>query len=194
MEICGHLAKTDVSNLQNELRSALNDLNVTPDVESDKWDIRDAIAALLAPTEAAAVSTGESPTLTWSATGATGCTASGGWAGNLATSGSRSTGALTSSTTFTLECTGPGGSATRQVTVAVSAGGSVPTPDPGAGSGGGGGGSSSLGLLALLGLAGARRRPPRGPGRDLRTASLYWNWRRGNVTGQGRGARTASNV
>jgi hypothetical protein len=58
MEICGHLAKTDVSNLQNELRSALNDLNVTPDVESDKWDIRDAIAALLAPTEAAAVNSG----------------------------------------------------------------------------------------------------------------------------------------
>lgn len=57
MEICAHLTSTDVSNLQNELRSALNDLNVAPDVESDKWDIRDAIAALLVPTDAV-VSTG----------------------------------------------------------------------------------------------------------------------------------------
>lgn len=56
MDICAHLAKADVANLQHELRAALNDLNVTPDVESDKWDIRDAIAALLTPQESTATS------------------------------------------------------------------------------------------------------------------------------------------
>ncbi len=52
MEICGHLSGVDLGNLQKELRSALSDLNVTPNVNSDNWDIRDAIASLLTPTDA----------------------------------------------------------------------------------------------------------------------------------------------
>ncbi|MCM2338879.1 MAG: hypothetical protein NDI62_00255 [Burkholderiales bacterium] len=58
--------------------------------------------------------------LTWSTTDATTCTASDAWTGTKATSGTNvSTGALTSSKTYTLECTGLGGSVTRSVTVTV---------------------------------------------------------------------------
>ena len=65
-----------------------------------------------------------SATLSWSSTNATACTASNGWSGAKATSGSESTGNLTSSKTYTLTCTGPGGSASDSVTVNVS----VPPP------------------------------------------------------------------
>lgn len=48
-------------------------------------------------------------TLQWSATGATSCTASGGWSGTKAASGSQQiTPPLSASATFTLNCTAPG--------------------------------------------------------------------------------------
>lgn len=70
-----------------------------------------------------------SSTLTWSSTnGATGCTASGAWSGSKAASGSQSTGNLTSSKTYNLYCTGPGGqSSTVSATVNV---GSISDPVP----------------------------------------------------------------
>lgn len=56
-------------------------------------------------------------TLTWISTNATSCSVSpGGWTG---TSGSQSTGNLTVDRTYTLNCTGPGGSANDSVTVNV---------------------------------------------------------------------------
>lgn len=67
-----------------------------------------------------AVAAGSAAMLSWSSTNATACTASGGWSGTLAASGSRSTGALTSATTYSLVCTGPGGSsAPAHATVAI---------------------------------------------------------------------------
>src|ERR1700738_3551265 len=75
------------------------------------------------------VASGGSSTLTWSSTNATACTASGAWSGSVATSGTQSTGALTASKTYTLNCTGTGGSATQSATVAVSAA-SPPPPVP----------------------------------------------------------------
>lgn len=69
-----------------------------------------------------AVASGASSTLTWSSTNATGCTASGGWSGGRATSGSTTTGALATTTTYSLTCTGTGGSANKSATVAVSGG------------------------------------------------------------------------
>ena len=71
------------------------------------------------------VASGASSTLTWSSTNATTCTASGAWSGNKATSGSQSTGALTVQSTFTLSCTGAGGSAQQSATITISA---VPPP------------------------------------------------------------------
>src|SRR5512140_1570353 len=67
------------------------------------------------------VTSGGASTLTWNATNATGCAASGGWTGAKATSGSQSTGALAATTTFTLVCTGAGGSASGSSTVTVGA-------------------------------------------------------------------------
>jgi hypothetical protein len=49
----------------------------------------------------------------------TSCNASGGWSGAKTTSGSQSTGALTSSSAFSLTCTGSGGTASGSATVAV---------------------------------------------------------------------------
>lgn len=64
------------------------------------------------------VASGGTTTLTWSATHATFCTASGDWSGTLATSGSQQSAALTSpSTLFRLECTGSGGTGSATVTV-----------------------------------------------------------------------------
>jgi hypothetical protein len=53
IDACAILAKLDVANLQNELRSAINDLSVTPDVDTGAWDVREAIAALLTTAPAA---------------------------------------------------------------------------------------------------------------------------------------------
>ena len=70
------------------------------------------------------VDSGAAAALTWSSTHATSCTASGGWSGTKATSGTQSTGALTANTTYSLTCSGPGGTstaATATVTVAAHA-------------------------------------------------------------------------
>jgi hypothetical protein len=85
------------------------------------------------------VSSGGQTKLTWSSTGATSCTASGGWSGTQPTSGSQQSAALTSATTFALSCTGVGGTANASVQVSVNSSG-----------GGGGGAIDAETLLALL--------------------------------------------
>jgi hypothetical protein len=65
------------------------------------------------------VSAGQSSVLTWASTNATACTASGAWSGSQPTSGSTSTGALNQSSTYTLSCTGSGGTASASTTVTV---------------------------------------------------------------------------
>ena len=60
-----------------------------------------------------------STALTWSSSNATSCTASGGWSGAQPLSGTQSTGNLTSNQTYTLTCTGPGGSTSASTTVVV---------------------------------------------------------------------------
>jgi hypothetical protein len=94
-------------------------------------------------TDRTSVSSGSTVNLTWSSQNATGCTASGGWSGALASSGTKTSAALTSSTTFTLACTGAGGTSTPksvQVTVTAASGG------------GGGGALGQVELLTLLAL------------------------------------------
>jgi Putative Ig domain len=76
------------------------------------------------------VSSGGSATLTWSASNATSCTASGGWSGSEGISGSKSTGAETANTTYTLSCTGPGGTSAKSTTVDVANATVVTTPAP----------------------------------------------------------------
>jgi len=68
-----------------------------------------------------------SSTLTWTSSNATSCTASGGWSGSKATSGSQSVGPLTTTTNFTLSCSGAGGNVQKTAMVTV---GSTPPPPP----------------------------------------------------------------
>ena len=94
-----------------------------------------------------AVTSGNSAKLTWSTQNATTCTASstpaGAWTGSKPVSGTETTVALTSATTFKLSCTGAGGRSSEQsVNVTIAA----------ASTSGGGGGS--MDWLALAGLAG----------------------------------------
>ena len=63
-----------------------------------------------------------STTLSWISTKVDSCTASGGWSGIKAVSGSQTTGALSFDTTFVLECTGPEGSVSDSATVTVQSG------------------------------------------------------------------------
>ncbi len=68
---------------------------------------------------------GQSSTLAWSTTNASGCTASGAWAGNKATSGSTSvTQAVAGTYTYNLACIGAGGSASGSVTLGATVGAS----------------------------------------------------------------------
>ena len=64
------------------------------------------------------ISFGTSSTISWSARGATSCTAPGGWTSSQSVIGSQIVSPVTT-TTYTLTCTGSGGSATASVTVRV---------------------------------------------------------------------------
>jgi len=75
----------------------------------------------------ATIASGGSSTLTWSSTNATSCTASGGWTGAKATSGT-ATVSPTSTATYTLTCTGTGGTGSASQIVTVSGIGGSPAP------------------------------------------------------------------
>ncbi len=95
------------------------------------------------------IANGGKVTLSWTSQNATDCSASGSWTGSKATgTGSEQTGALTADATFTLMCTGAGGSASSSVNVAVS--------QPGGGGGHGGGSIDGLMLLSLSAVFGLR--------------------------------------
>jgi hypothetical protein len=64
------------------------------------------------------ITSGQSSTLSWSSSNVTSCTASGGWSETKPTSGTQVV-APTQTTTYTLSCTGSGGSATQSTTVTV---------------------------------------------------------------------------
>jgi hypothetical protein len=103
---------------------------------------------------------GSSTTLTWSSVNATGCTASGSWAGALASSGTQTVSpTAVGSDTYTLICsnsTGP--SPATSVTLSVTAA----APPPSSGGGGGAVGVGTLlGLLLMCGERVRRSRPQR---------------------------------
>ncbi len=76
---------------------------------------------------ATTVVAGGSITLTWSSTNATSCTATGGWNGSKATSGSETVSGVVTSSGFAISCTGSGGTATGSVSVSVTAAPPLPT-------------------------------------------------------------------
>lgn len=59
--------------------------------------------------------------LNWSSTNATACSASGAWSGPQLTAGTLTLASLTTSSAYTLTCTGTGGSTGKSVTIAVTA-------------------------------------------------------------------------
>ena len=69
----------------------------------------------------ASVALDGSSTLSWSTTGATACSFTSGLSGARPVTGNESTGALTSTTSFGMTCTGPGGSVSKSVSVTVGA-------------------------------------------------------------------------
>lgn len=99
------------------------------------------VSLTAAPTQ---VNAGFTTVITWSSTNATQCAATGAWSGNKAASGTETTAALSTQSTFNLDCTGPGGTSAAQLVVNVVA------PGSSSGGGGGGGALSETMLLALL--------------------------------------------
>ena len=71
------------------------------------------------------ITAGQSATLSWTSTDASSCSASGGWSGTKAVSGSQSV-TPTTNTTYTLSCTGSGGTTTQNATITV--GSTTPPP------------------------------------------------------------------
>ncbi len=71
------------------------------------------------------INVGNSSVLSWTSTNATSCVASGGWSGNKNTNGSQTVNP-TQTTTYLINCTGAGGSASASATVYVN----QPTPQP----------------------------------------------------------------
>lgn len=67
------------------------------------------------------IAPGESASLTWSASNATSCYASGAWIGQKAVSGTETAGPLNATGTFGLSCSGAGGTGEQSVNVAVAA-------------------------------------------------------------------------
>lgn len=74
---------------------------------------------LILTAEPEGITSGGSATITWSATGVASCITQGGGLAVSEMSGSFSTGPLTASTTYTLECTSVAGERTAEVTVQV---------------------------------------------------------------------------
>ena len=82
-----------------------------------------------------AVAMNGSATLSWTSTEASACVASDSWSGNKPMTGNESTGALSGNATFTLECTGLGGSVSRTITVQVQTDTATSSNSQGSGSG-----------------------------------------------------------
>lgn len=65
------------------------------------------------------VNQGGSTTLNWTSSNASGCSASGGWSGSRPAQGSATVGPISQQTTYTLNCSGTGGSAMAMLSVRV---------------------------------------------------------------------------
>ncbi len=74
------------------------------------------------------VAMGTPVTLQWNATNAKSCAASGGWSGTMPTTGSTTTPPLSAQTSYTLTCSGTGGTTTQSVAVSVAEPAARPAP------------------------------------------------------------------
>jgi Right handed beta helix region len=76
-----------------------------------------------------AIESGGSSTLSWDVSGATSCTATGGWSGSKTTAGASESVSPATTTTYTLSCTGATGTDQDSVTVTVNPASPPPTGD-----------------------------------------------------------------
>ncbi len=141
------------------LRTSASPMGIVPNANSGYGFIQaDAALALLPPAApalslaASSVAVGGSTTLTWSSVNTTSCTASGGWSGAQATSGSQAMmPTAAGSVVYSLTCANAAGvSAASTVTLTVTAAAT-------AGGGGGGGAIGGFELFCLAALAAQRR-------------------------------------
>lgn len=100
---------------------------------------------------ASSVASGNDVTLTWTASNANSCTASGGnWTGSVAATGGSASVLVNATTTYTLTCTGTGGTASQTATVTATTSSSS--------SHSGGGALDTVWLIVGTGLVGMRMR------------------------------------
>jgi hypothetical protein len=116
--------------------------------------VKSTVPSVTLSVDKSSIPSGQSVHLTWTANAATACTASGDWSGGEPVTGSGvAVGPLSKSSTFSLTCSGPGGTS-MPASVSV-----VVTPSSSGGGAFGAGGLAALGALAALR---ARRRGARG--------------------------------
>lgn len=105
------LTVTDGSGNHANVTRTITVVNVVPNVPAVNFTVNGGQGPVT-------ITNGQSATLAWTTSDATACTASGAWSGGKATSGSEAV-TPTSNSTYTLTCTGPGGSTPKSVTVNV---------------------------------------------------------------------------
>lgn len=114
---CSGAGGTVVKSVRVEV-SAPTTVPVTPTTPPATTTVNVAPTLTLSATPAT-ISTGNSSTLIWSSTNASSCVASGGWTGSMLPNGTRTITGMTTAT-YTLTCTGAGGSVVKSATVTVS--------------------------------------------------------------------------
>ena len=110
------------------------------------------------------VTTGTAAKLSWSTQDASDCAASGGWNGKKALAGDEMTTPIATQSTFSLSCSGRGGSANATVMVKVQDATAPTNTTSATATGGGGGGGGAIDwwdVSALLALLALRRLPDR---------------------------------
>ena len=104
--------------------SGLQEGQYSFDYLNDLWEFGTYISPATTVTLVAnptTVASGGSSTVTWTSRNATACASTGGWTASTATSGTVSTGSLSTTTNYSITCTGAGGTATAAATVTVMA-------------------------------------------------------------------------
>jgi hypothetical protein len=123
---------TGLSNGSHTISAIVTDSNAQTDSNSESVTVSNAPAPTVnLSANPTTITSGNSSTLSWTSSNATSCAATtpSGWTNSSATSGSKSV-SPTSTTTYTISCTGSGGSNQASTTITVNPSGSTPPSVP----------------------------------------------------------------